>query len=320
MAPQADVVVTGIGMVTPLGATAAESAAAWVAGGAARLATVPELAGTSLGGLEAFGLPPFDAAARLGSRKMLKYMSESAVLGCVAAHEAVSEAGARRRFNPGRVALCSGIGMAGASLEDALPVITASVGASGRVESRLMGERGLAAANPLMSFKILPNMPACLVSIIECIQGPNLIFTPWEGQTGAALLEGWRAVASGDADCAVCGAADNPAHPAVMVYLARSGLLRSGERVGAAAAYLVMERAETARRDHQPVRARLSKVGLEACNDGPADPLAERMGRTFAAAPAVLLALACSLGDRAPAVSIAGADRQRFTAEVRPSP
>jgi 3-oxoacyl-(acyl-carrier-protein) synthase len=240
-------------------------------------------------------------------------------VGCVAAHEAVAEAAVRRRFDPGRVGLYSGIGMAGASLEDALPVITASVGASGRVESRLMGERGLAAANPLMSFKILPNMPACLVSIVEGIRGPNLIFTPWEGQTGAALLEGWRAVACGQVDCAVCGAADNPAHPAILVHLARSGLLLAGESVAAAAAYLVLERAETALRDRQTIRARLDSVELEACGDEPADPLAGRMGRSFAAAPAVLLALACSLRDGAPAVSIAGADRQRFSAEVAPA-
>ncbi|HOX07738.1 MAG TPA: beta-ketoacyl synthase N-terminal-like domain-containing protein [Planctomycetota bacterium] len=317
MPPAAEVVVTGIGMVTPLGATAAESAAAWVAGTSARRAPVAELAGTSLAHLQAAVRAPLDAAARLGSRKMLKFMSESAVLGCVAAHEAAEAAGVRGRFNPGRVGLYSGIGMAGASLEDALPVITASLGASGRVESRIMGERGLAAANPLMSFKILPNMPACLVSIIEGLRGPNLIFTPWEGQAGAALLEGWKAVASGEVDCAVCGAADNPAHPAILVHLARSGRLPPGESVAAAAAYLVLERADTAGRDNRKVWAQLTSVGLEACDDEPADPLAGRMGRSFAAAPAVLLALACCLSVGAPPVSVVGVDRQRFSAEVR---
>jgi len=318
--PAADVVVTGIGMVTPLGATAAESASAWASGGSAQSLPVPELAGTSLAHLRAAELPALDAASRLGSRKMLKYMSESAVLGCVAAHEAVEAAGVRRRFDPDQVGLYSGIGMAGASLADALPVLAASVGPSGRVESRLMGERGLAAANPLMSFKILPNMPGCLVSIVESIRGPNLIFTPWEGQTGAALLEGWRAVASGEVDCALCGAADNPGHPAILVHLARSGRLPSGQHVAAAAAYLVLERAGTAVRDgHRPI-ASLADVTIAASDGEPSDPLSGRMGRSFAAAPAVLLALACALPSGAPTVSIVGVDRQRFSAAVRGRP
>jgi len=117
-------------------------------------------------------------------------------------------------------------------------------------------------------------------------------------------------------DCALCGAADNPAHPATMVHLAQAGLLRSGEFPAAAAAYLVLERAETAARDGRRAYARIAAMKLAALDDGAptTDPLAARMGRTLAAAPAVLLGLAALAGEGRFAVS--GADRQVFTAEL----
>jgi 3-oxoacyl-(acyl-carrier-protein) synthase len=311
---QAEVLVTGAGLVTPLGATAAESAAAWRAGASAPRRTLPELVGTALESAAVAALPQFDGAARLGGRRMLKYMSEAALLGCLAAHEAAGAAGLAGRFDARRVGLYAAAGLAAAALPEVLPMIQASIGADGRVSTRLLGERGLAAANPLLSFKTLANMPACLVSVIEGIKGPSCIYTPWEGQTGAALLEAWRAVAAGEADCALCGAADTAAHPATFVYLRQAGLLGANEFPASAAGYLVLERAETARRDgHRPL-ARIAGMELSPCGGPARDPLAARMGRSFAAAPAVLLALACLVPGIE--VRICGADGQEFRAEL----
>jgi len=309
-----DVVVTGIGMVTPLGATAPESGAAWRAGRGARRRRLPELAGTPLENDEVAVLPDFDPAERLGGRRMLKYMSAAAVLGCVAAREASTDAGLRRRFRPERVGVYAGTGLAAASVDEAMPMLRESIDTEGRFSTRLLGERGLAATNPLLSFRILANMPPCLVSILEGARGANLIFTPWEGQTGAALQEAWRAVADGEVDAALAGGADNAACPATLVYLRRHGLLGDGECAAAGAAYLVVERAESAARDGQRAYARVASIELTACEGAARDPLAPRLGRTFAAAPAILVALAC----QAPGgeVSIRGVDRQEFRAEV----
>jgi 3-oxoacyl-[acyl-carrier-protein] synthase II len=312
---RAEVVITGIGMVSPLGATAAETAQAWRAGRSAGRRKVPELVGTRFESLEVAVLPAFDPAGRLGSRRMLKYMSEAAVLGCVAAHEAALEARLGARFVPDRVGLFAGTGLTAANLEDALPAIKASLDENGRLSCQLLGERGLAAANPLLSFKILPNMPPCLISIIEGIRGPNFVFTPWEGQTGAALVEAWAAVASGEVDCALCGGADHPVHPATAVHLARSGLLQAGEFPAAGAAYLVLERADTAVRDGRRVYAHIARAELVPSEKHAADPLAGRVGRSFAAAPAILLALAATSPDGE--VAISGVDHQGFHAELR---
>jgi 3-oxoacyl-(acyl-carrier-protein) synthase len=291
MKVEKDVVITGVGMVTPLGTTARETAEAWRSGRAAERRAIPALAGTRLAGARVAVPPEFDPGARLGGRKLIKYMSDAAALGCVAAREAAEAADLKGRFRPERVGLFAGSGLAAPPPADLLPLLRASIDEAGRFSCRLLGERGLAAANPLWSFKILANMPACLVSILESVKGPNLIFTPWENGSAAALVEAWRTVAGGEVDAALAGAADSAAHPTALIALRQSGRLGPRDVAASAAAYLVFERAETARRDGRPALARV--VRLETADDaGPIeDPLAARLGRCVAAAPAVLLAL-----------------------------
>lgn len=298
-----EVVITGVGLVTPLGATAAETLRAWRAGAVAARRAPAELSGTALAGAEVAALPDFDVAARLGGRRMLKYMSAAAVLGCVAAREALGQAAALERFAPERIGLYAATGLAAASVDEIQGMLEASIDEAGEFSERLLGGRGLAATNPLLSFKILANMPPCLISIMEGIKGPSLILTPWEGQAGAALLEAWQAVREGAVECALAGAADSAAHPATLVYLSQAGLLGEGEAPASGAGYVVLERAETARRDGRTALAVVESVAVQSAADdgsevGLRDPLASRMGRLFAAAPAVALGLAALSGAR----------------------
>ncbi len=292
------VVVTGIGMVTPLGATAAETASSFASGRAAAKSRLSDLEGTPLEASAAAVLPPFDPAARLQSRKMLKYMSGSALLGCIAAREAVESSGVKSRCRAERIGLFAGTGLAAADIGEVRRLIEGSTGENGSFSMRRFGENGLASTNPLISFHILANMPACLVSIMEGLKGPNYIFTPWEGQTGAALSEAVKAVASGEADAAVAGASDTPAHPAAFLHLWQAGLLGPGEFPASSAAYLVLEPEGSAPRSLGIVKEiRLGRGAKQR------DPLADRMGRTFASAPAIYAALSCLAGLKASEIS-----------------
>jgi len=310
-----EVVVTGVGMVTPLGATADETVAAWEAGEEARREPIEALSGVGVTGAEGFVLPRFDASERLGrDRRMIKFMSDAAVIGCVAAREAMNEAKSRERFAPERIGLFAGTGLAGARVREAIPMVEASIDDEGTFSYGLLGERGLAATNPLLSFKILANMPPCLVSLLEGIKGANLIFGPWEGQTGAALVEAWRAVAEGEVDCAVAGAADFASHPATYVYLHHAGLLHGDGVPAPGAAYVILERRESAERDGRKIHGRIAEVKVTTSADTVSDPLVSRLGRTFAAAPAILLGLAIRLGW--PEARCVGADGQAFHARL----
>lgn len=313
-----EVVVTGIGMITPLGATARATAAAWTAGVSAPRQTLPELAGTPLENAEVARPPEFDIAARLGGRRMMKYMSEAAALGCAAAREALECADAKKRFAPERIGLYAATGLAAASVDDIRATLETSIDEDGRFSERLFGARGLAATNPLISFKILANMPPCLISVMEGIKGPNQIFTPWEGHAGAALLEAWLAVRDGQVDGALTGAADSAAHASTLVFLKQSGFLRDGEFPATGAAYLFFERAETALRDDREIIAVIEDAALDGSDAAASDPLSARMGRLFAAAPPVLMGIEC-LTTRKNA-AIAGADGQTFSFRLADSP
>lgn len=313
-----EVVVTGVGLIGPLGTTAREFAQAWQNGSAAVRHPLRELASTPLEAEAAAHVPPFDAAARLGSRRMLKYMSPAALLGCVAAREALTEAAARERFDPWQIGLYAGTGLAAATVDDVKTLIQESIDEHGKFSCRLLGARGLAATNPLLSFRILANMPPCLISVIEGIRGPNLIFTPWEGQTAAALLEGWWAVATGEVACALVGAADTAAFPSTFVYLRQAKLLEKNEYPACGAGYVVLETEATANRDGRPIHARIRAMDVTSSGTGVADPLSPRIGRTFAAAPAVLLGLAALCGW--PSMSISGVDRQALHVEFGKRP
>jgi 3-oxoacyl-[acyl-carrier-protein] synthase II len=312
--PSPEIVITGVGLVTPLGETARESTDAWRDGHCARTRRVPELESTPLESQLVAAGPGLNVGKRLGGRRLVKYMSDAARLGCVAAHEAMADAGVQKRFAPQRIGLYAGTGLAAAHMTDVEPLLERSIDSGGEFSCRLLGERGLAEANPLLSFKILANMPACLISIQEEIRGPNLIFSPWEGQTGAAIVEAWLAVADGEVDCALVGAAEDATQPVTVTYLRQAGLLQEREYPAAGAGYLVLERRSSAERDGIAVYARLDRPELRACSEPPDDPLRERMGRTFAAAPAILL----GMGSVSPPshVSVRGVDQHIFEAKL----
>jgi 3-oxoacyl-[acyl-carrier-protein] synthase II len=300
------VVITGIGMVTPLGATNSETVNSWQAGNRAVYAKSELLKGTVLESQETAQIPFFDPAKRLKNRKMLKFMSRAAAMGCVAAHEALEDANACRRFPVENIGLFAATGLAAIDMSEAMPMISASLGDDGNFSCYKLGSLGLLAANPLLSFKILANMPPCLVSIIEGIKGSNLLFTPWEGQAGAALHEAWQAVASGEVDCALAGGADNATVPTVIAYLRKAKLLREDECASSGAGYVVMERHSSALRDHRRIYSKIIDIKISHCNGLAEDPIAKRIGRTYAAAPAILLGLAAQIS--VPYTQIVGAD------------
>lgn len=313
----AEVAITGIGMVTALGGDVQATLAGWRAGAAATRTRVPELAGTAYESTDVARLQALTVDGRVGNQRLLKYTAGAGLLGCLAAAEAMRDSGIAGKYAPERIGLYAGAGMSSAELSDGLPIITNSLDRDGRFSAALLGSRGLSATNPLMAFRILPNMAPCLVSMMEGIRGPSLIFTPWEGQTAAALIAAWEAVATGEVDCAVAGGADDPTNAANLVFLCSSGKLRSHEFAAPAAAYLVFERVDRARRDERRLYCRIPRMILHRTNSDVSDPLAARLGRTYAAAPAVLIALA-TVEPTIPVI-LNGVDRYEFRAELEPA-
>ncbi len=222
MAPA--VVITGIGMVTPLGTAPPEILRRIEAGDSA--------AAPSGFGPDAFACPVcarvegFQPQAYVSEVKLARLMNRDAQFAVAAAHLALQDARVKAGadYPPEEIAVFGATGLAGLPLGEVLPLVNASAGDDGVFDLVRFGRAGLRAVSPTLSFKILSNMPICFVSICEHIQGPNGIYTPWEGQGAQAIAAGVRALQSGDARCALVGGCDVKTHELAFLGLEQQGV------------------------------------------------------------------------------------------------
>jgi 3-oxoacyl-[acyl-carrier-protein] synthase II len=183
-----------------------------------------------------------------------------------------------RDYQPEEVGLFGATGLAGLPLAEVRPLIQASLNAGGAFDLARFGQTGLRSVNPILSFKILSNMPLCFVSICENIQGPNAVYAPWEGQGAQAIEAGVRALKGGEARCVVVGGCDVKTHELAFLGLEQQSALESwkpghaGKDAGApggvipgeGAAFLVMEREADARARGARTYARLANYSLRS--------------------------------------------------------
>ena len=249
----ASVVITGIGTVTPLGLDPREVLRRIEAG---------ESAATSPTGFDpspfacrvCAEVKDFQPQRYVSEPKLLRLMNRDAGLAVAAAHLALLDAGLKvgADYPPDEVALFGATGLAGLPLPEVAPLVRASARSDGQFDPVLFGTAGLKAVSPILSFRILSNMPVCFVSICENLQGPNAIYTPWEGQGAQAIEAGVRAIRSGDAPCAVVGGCDTKTHELAFLSLEQLGVFDSWKRTGAGpvpgqgAVFLVLEAADRA--------------------------------------------------------------------------
>ncbi|NTU41495.1 MAG: beta-ketoacyl-[acyl-carrier-protein] synthase family protein [Nitrospirales bacterium] len=222
------VVITGIGAVSPLGLGGAEN---WrnIKEGRSGLRDAP------FPGSEAFPhavrgvIDDFSPEQQISNRKLLKLMNRESQLIVTAAGQAMADAEIRGDYPSERTGIYLGTGLTSGELGDLLRLVEDSTDETGLFSYRLMGERALPGCNPLLSFRILTNMPVSYLSIIFGIRGPNLVFNPWSSRTAQAIGEGLRAIRYGDVDCAVVGGGDSKSHAIGFLTFAQRGLLsRSG--------------------------------------------------------------------------------------------
>lgn len=281
------VAVTGLGLINPLGGNTAAVLSAWKHGKSAQPQTLSAVAGTPLAERQVFQtqVPP------VPGRKLAKYCSVVGALALTSAQEAAQQANLQR-YNGSQVGIFSAAGLAEAAWDNVVPLIEHSLNLQGNLDVHRLATTGLDACHPLLSFRLLPNMPTCLVAMHLGLCGPNAVFTPWEEQASEALSAAWRAVSEGRCQACLCGGADHAAHPMTLLYLIRAGLLNAADIPASGAAWLVLESEARALQDSIPILAVLPE-----CPENISDNfLRPRLGRLFAAAPATALAL--SLGSQ----------------------
>lgn len=240
------VAVTGHGLLTCLGKEVDQvlSAVEQKKGGL-RGATEEE---ERLGVLAVGEIKDFKFANYYKAAGFKRLMSREASLAIVAAKFALEdgELVPGETISADEISLYAGSGASGLDFKHIIRMVNASAGEDGHFDEDLFSTVGLKRIHPLLSFKILPNMPPCFLSILHGIQGDNLIFNPWEGNTGQAIIEGYHRVKDGFGP-AVVGGSDVKTHTQAFVFLNQVGALPEMGPPGEGAAFLVLEEFEQAK-------------------------------------------------------------------------
>ena len=281
------VVVTGVGVVSPIGIGQSTFWQNLVAGrsGIDLLSAFPS------GGVPsklAAEVRDFDPVEHIYNRKFLKVMSRDIQLGVASASMAMKDAGLRQgSIDPDRLGVEFGAGHMSATPEELADAASHLQQTADGVSFEGWAEEGLGQIAPLWLLKQLPNMPACHVAIEHDARGPNNTITSCESSALLALAEGMRVIERGVADAMIVGACSSYIHPLEIARLnlyeslARGDdprfacrpfdLDRSGTVVGEGAASFVIERYEHAIARGAPIYCEVLGVGAGCDGSDPAN-------------------------------------------------
>jgi 3-oxoacyl-[acyl-carrier-protein] synthase II len=209
--PPRRVVITGAGVVTPIGQdlpTFWQSLASGTSGvGPIRSIDASTLAVRIAG--EVHGFDPKKVLSK-DERKSLKMMARSVQMGVACAKLAFADAGVdRSQLDSTRFGIEMGSSMIPTELDDIAGATHVSTDATGKADLARWGATGLREIQPLWMLKYLPNMVACHTSIFLDAQGPNNSITESDAAGLLAVGEASRILRRDAADFFLVGTSDS---------------------------------------------------------------------------------------------------------------
>jgi 3-oxoacyl-[acyl-carrier-protein] synthase II len=229
-ASQRRVVITGLGLISPLGSS---KQALWDAlssgrSGVGRLEAVPSKylpthvaaeAREFTGDIENFG--PLEKEQKKAIRKGLKVMCRECQMGVAAAQLAMSDAGLAigdGKYDPDRTGCVFGADYMLTMPEEFSAGINHCRDEHGTFDYNRWATDGMPQLSPLWLLKYLPNMPASHVAIYNDLRGPNNSITHREAAANLAIGEAYRTILRGSADTMLVGATGTRVHPMKTVH------------------------------------------------------------------------------------------------------
>lgn len=251
-----EVLVTGLGLVSPHGDDPQAVFDALCRGDSAVRAVFPELARPAAAATVAFD------ESRWFNKLQLAGVDRVSQLAVAAAAQARHDAGDLSGLDPSRVGVYLGCGMGGAA------ALETAYRSAGRVP-------------PLTIPAFMPNAPAAHIAMRQQVQGPVLTYSVACASSAVAVAEAAKAVRSGEVDVALAGGSEALLVPGVMLAWQAMMTLasvptpeaaaracrpfaadRSGFVLGEGAALLVLESAAHARARGARAYAQLAGWGL----------------------------------------------------------
>lgn len=230
MADAQRVVVTGLGVATPIGIGIESFWEALVQ----RRCGIRRVESFDPSGMDtqvAGELPAFQLGDHIPKsyRKSVKVMSRDIVIVVVAAYHAVKDAGLHTKciidrgeaqppsnVDSTRFGANIGAGLVCADLTELAGALGTAAGEGDRFDLRVWGKSGMENLTPLWLLKFLPNMLACHVTIVHDAQAPSNTITCAEASSHLAIGEAYRNIMRGDADVCICGGAESKTNPMAM--------------------------------------------------------------------------------------------------------
>ncbi len=171
-------------------------------------------------------IPNFLPEQFVKTRKSLKVMSRDIQLAVAASGLAVADSGIQwETLDRTRAGVVLGSGLINNELEELGAGIKQSLDEAGKFQMKRFGREGIRALYPLWLLKYLPNMPACHISILHGLKGPNNTLTTSSTGCIQAVGEAYRVIQRDDADVMLVGASDSKLNPLGLSRLHLLGLL-----------------------------------------------------------------------------------------------
>src|SRR4051794_19461918 len=222
------VVITGLGLVTPLGDSLDRFWTSLVeARGAVRPVTafpiegLPNNLGAEIRDFEFLKSPALAKAKFIKDlKKSRKYMARDIQLCVAAAQLSMVDAGLDAGgYDPTRIGIDLGAGLISTELDELAPAIAQASSSTGEFDFQTWGGDSIGMIEPIWLLKYLPNMLACHISILMDCQGPSNTITEGDASSNLAIAEAARIIARGKADLMIAGGADSKIHPLSFVRL-----------------------------------------------------------------------------------------------------
>ncbi len=194
------VVVTGLGVMSPLGSNLHQF---WVQVNSPD--QIPHDGTAQFAGhIDDFG--PLENQTKRLIRKSLKLMNRETQLGVAAAQHAITDSGLLDAgYESDRIGVCFGAGNVEIRSSDFQAGVKACQDLTQQFDPALWGQLGVPHVDPLWILRVLPNMPACHVAIVNDLRGPNNTITQAAVATSMAFAEARNAIIDGDADAMIVG-------------------------------------------------------------------------------------------------------------------
>ncbi|HJZ54378.1 MAG TPA: beta-ketoacyl-[acyl-carrier-protein] synthase family protein [Gemmataceae bacterium] len=209
-------VLTGFGVISPIGSGPAAFWSALVAG-TPGVHTITHLDPFALPSKMAGEVRDFSAKSLIEKsyRRTLNAMARTVEFGVIGCQLAMQDAGlGRGSLPPERIGIEFASVMGATELDDLGPASVHSLKPDGTGPDMVAwGRGGLDEVPPLWMLKYLPNMPACHASVIYDIQGPSNTQIPGDTAGAVALGEAVRIIRRGAADVMLVGGSEAKVHP-----------------------------------------------------------------------------------------------------------